>query len=139
MTEGSLLANVVFDEAETPVATTSTTRQSMLQFSQVVDPGIYMVDFCYGWTNDSTGQDIEIEFEVDGSIVLQPHREEVQDAAGSSAWTGTNQTQTGMKRTFVDWTSGGTHTAEVFFRSTAGAEVSMFDVSITAFNLTGLG
>jgi len=139
MTEGSLLANVIYDEAEAPVATTSTTRQSMLQLSEIVDPGIYIIDFAYGWTNNSTTADIEIEFEVDGATVLQPHREEVQDAGGSSAWTGTDQTHVGFKRTIVDWTSGGAHTAEVFFRSTGGAEVSMFDVSIVGWNMTGLG
>jgi hypothetical protein len=139
ITEGSILANVYYEQAAAPVAATGNTPTLMLDMTNTFEPGMYLIDIMYGWTCDSTGRDFIAEFLVDGVLTGQPHQQEPQDAAGSSAWTNTNQTQTGSKRLIVDFTAGGTHCITTQFRCNAnGTSVSMFDCTIVAWNLTGL-
>lgn len=140
LTEGSILANVVHEEALAPVTTTATAFQSALLMNQVFDPGIYLIDCVYGWACDTTRTDIEIQVLIDGVVTGQPHRQEPKDSAGTSAFIATDQAHVGLKRFSADFSGGGSHTVEIQFRSTrAGITSAMFDMSITCWNLTGLG
>lgn len=139
ITEGSILAKLYFEEAAAPVSSTGTANTTMATMSETFDPGIYLIDIAYGWACDSTGQDFIMEVIVDGNLTAQPHQQESQDSAGSTAFINTNQLQSGFKRFTVDFSGGGAHTIEVRFRSTGGAiAVAMFDTTILAWNLTEL-
>lgn len=138
ITEGSILAKLYYAEAAAPVSSVGTSNTTMLTMSETFDPGVYLIDVCYGWTCDATNQDFIMEVLVDGAVQPQPHQQEPQDSGGSVAWTNTNQLQTGFKRFTVDFTSGGAHTIEVRFRCSANIAVSMFDTTILAWNLTEL-
>lgn len=138
ISEGSILAKLYYEEAKDPVSATGTGNNTMLTMTETFDPGIYMIDVVYGWTADSTGSDFIAEVLVDGSPACQLHQQEPQDAAGSVAWTNTNQLHTGIKRFTVDFTDGASHTIEVVFRASGAIPVSMFDTTIFAWNLTEL-
>lgn len=138
ISEGSILAKLYFAEEKDPVSSTGTSNTTMLEMTETFDPGLYLVDVVYGWTCDSTGQDIIVEVLVDGALACQPHQQEPQDSAGSVAWTNTNQLHPGFKRFSADFTDGQSHTITVRFRCTGAVAVSMFDTSITAWNLTEL-
>ena len=139
ITEGSILANIYWADAATPVSSTGTGNVTMLTMSETFDPGWYCVDVCYGWTCDNGSQDFIAEVLVDGVPIGQPHQQEPKDTAGSVSWTNTNQLHTGSKRFFVDFMAGGAHTIEVRFRASAnGVPVSMFDTTIMALNMTAL-
>lgn len=139
ITEGSILAKLYFEEAAAPVSSTGTANVTMLTMAETFDPGIYLIDVAYGWAADTTGNDIIVEFLVDGVLTAQPHQQEPQDAAGSTAFINTNQLQPGFKRFTADFTDGLPHTIEVRFRCAgAGIAVAMFDTTILAWNLTEL-
>lgn len=138
ISEGSILAKLYFAETKDPVSATGTANNSMVLMDENFTPGLYVFDVVYGWTADSTGNDFIAEVLLDGSPACQLHQQEPQDAAGSVAWTNTNQLQTGIKRFSADFSAGGQHQVEVQFRGSGNIPVSMFDASIMAWNITEL-
>jgi hypothetical protein len=140
ITEGSILANVYYEEAVAPVSATGTGNTTMLTMAETFDPGIYLFDVMYGWAADTTGNDIIIEVLVDGVLQGQPHQQEPKDSAGATAFINTNNLHTGHKRFTADFSGGGAHTIEVRFRASAGGgtATAMFDTTIVGWNLTGL-
>lgn len=138
ITEGSTLAKLYFAEAAAPVSSTGTSNTTMLTMTETFDAGIYLIDIAYGWAADTTSQDFIMEVLVDGNLTAQPHRQEPQDAVGSTTFINTNQLQPGFKRFTADFSGGGSHTIEVRFRASSIIAVAMFDTTILAWNLTEL-
>lgn len=133
------LALVYFASDNAVSTTTSTTFQSKLILNDVFTAGTYAIDVAYGFNHDDTSQDFEAQFLLDGVPFGQNHTMEMQDAAGTFGSTGTNQKIIANRRLIVPGITAGSHNIEVQYRTSQnGAESSMWDTSILAWNLTEL-
>jgi len=103
----------------------------------VLPAGDYRITYSYGWNHNSISNDFEAEFRMDGSTILENHRQEPKDSAGAFGITGTDQKHYVFREAYE--TLVGAHTFDLRYRTTSAADSDrsgIWDIIITVMRVT---
>ena len=117
---------------------TDTNYLTALSFNTTTLPaGLYRITWSYGWNHNHGSSDFEAQFRVDGSTVINNHRQEPKSSSGNFAGTYSDQQHYIFREAFL--TLVGSHTIDLRYRTTSPEDSyrsALWDVIITVMRVT---
>jgi len=115
--------------------TSSGYQNKMTMVTSNLPVGKYRLGVSYGWNYDNTTLDFEAKIILDGSDLLEPHKQEPQDAGSSWGSTGTSQRYYLTRVFYLDLS--GVHTFDLEWRTnSSGEEASIWDAVIELWRVS---